>query len=193
MTEARLVQVRAGIDGLLGGCPPVGIVPRLPRNRYFATVRLEAATENFLSIFVSADEAELLTAIDGRFVSLPPSVEVLLHGGELRRDPQSVHCSELSAHQLSVGAVLNDELIEQDGHALTKLGGAVFCDRPRRYEREMSAIAKSGYQHILQIGFAFGPHRDDDQEIRGSWPFLDRTVSLFRRGSSHDWMIFMRK
>ncbi len=195
MSEARLVHVRSGTDGLLGGCPPIGIAPSLLRNRYFATVRIGTAESHpFLSIFVSADDAELLEGLDGRFASLPPAVELLLHGGELRRDSESAHCSALSAHQLALGAVVDDDLLEQDGHALTKLGGSVFCDRPRRYERELQAIATSGYEHILQVAFAFGPHPDDDEpNLRGSWPFLDRTVSFFRRGRSDDWMIFMRK
>lgn len=195
MSEARLVHVGPGGDGLLGGCPPVGIAPRLLRNRYFATVRVGAeGSQPFMSIFVSADDAELLEVLDGRFVSLPPAVEVLLHAGELRRDSGSAYCSTLSSHQLAVGAVVDDELLEQDGHALTKLGGSVYCDRPRRYERELHAIATSGFEHILQVAFAFGPHPDDRElDLRGSWPFLDRTVSFFRRGRTDDWMIFMRK
>ena len=167
----------SGGQGLIGGTPPEGVVPRYEGLRYFLTVPLFEDPATMASVFV----ADLLTLLplSGRLHPLG-AVDVVLHPPAERGASEALR-SNLSPRGLSVGAEENDERLDEEGatwpRGWHKMGGRPCLVPPADLADEVPRLLAAGFRHILQVAFP----SQRDVPISGNWPLGERELHLFAK------------
>lgn len=187
-SRARRISIRQGIDGFLGGCPPIGVEPTIEEAKYFLTVRVE---NRWLSLFVCGDYDALTKPFYDRVLLCPQTIELIEHSGELRRSASECFRLELSSHTLGLGPELPDSELQADWATRSKVGGEAQFDGPP--PEKLLEYLRRGFTHTLQIGFAGSPQ---EEPVDGSWPFGPWKVSFFRKQANPggpSWLIAARR
>lgn len=186
----QIVDQQAGVDGLIGGNPPVNVYPpSMNKNlRYFLTAPFSTNPKTQISVFV-ADFEKLL----GKRGELNRSglVEVVLHEPS-ERAPISEFASPLTPHGLLL-LEKHIDWIDDQGNRVTiaghKIGGTPHLIRKSpKVMNTMKFIEENNLDLVLQIDFP-GPK---DALIAGNWPFGDGLFYLFNKPpyGDGDWVWF---
>lgn len=182
----RIVNVPSVGGGLLGGQPPIGIVPRTEGARFFATVPLTSDRELYVSVFVVGFPALLAERGKVNSVGL---VDVHVHPWADRSN-RSGNASLLSGHWLEITGETPDREEDDDSEVTPlsghKIGGEPYLVARKDILTEQTAkLITEGYSVVAQFGFP-SPF---DARVSGNWPFGDGVFWLMGRQSlSHtDW------
>ncbi|HND21821.1 MAG TPA: hypothetical protein PLB18_20805 [Acidobacteriota bacterium] len=186
----QIVDQQAGVDGLIGGNPPVNVYPpSMNKNlQYFLTAPFSTSPKTQISVFV-ADFEELL----GKRGELNQSglVEVVLHKPS-ERAPTSEFASPLTPHGLLLLEKHIDWIDDQGNRVIIaghKIGGTPHLIRKSpKVMNMMKFIEENNFDLVLQIDFP-GPK---DALIAGNWPFGDGLFYLFSKPpyGDRDWVWF---
>ncbi len=178
----HIATEESGGQGLIGGMPPRGVVPRHEGLRYFLTVPLFDAPRTMASVFL-ADLGTVLLELSGQLHPLG-AVDVVLHP-PLERGAIETLRSELSPMRLTLEAEGSDDADDPDEDGTIgprgdhKLGGRpALAYQRQRLEDEVEQLMLAGFSHVLQTCFFPGGR---DASISGNWPLGERELHLFAK------------
>jgi hypothetical protein len=176
----HIATEESGGQGLIGGLPPRGVVPRYEGLRYFLTVPLFEAPQTMASVFL-ADLGTVLLELSGQLHPLG-AVDVVLHPPAERGTNEALR-SDLSPRLLVLGPEESDDYIDEEGtigpRGDHKLGGRPgLAYQPQQLEDDVEQLLAAGFSHVLQTAFFPG---GDDASISGNWPLGERELHLFAK------------
>lgn len=168
----------SGGQGMIGGTPPQGVVPRHDGLRYFLTVPLFEAPKTMASVFVAPFST--LLDLSGQLHPLG-AVDVVLHPPAERGVNEALR-SGLSPQVLMLEPEESDDYVDEEGTVWRrgdhKIGGRPsLAYQPQQLENDIEQLVAAGFSHVLQVAFPSGY----EGPIEGNWPLGERLLHLFAK------------